>query len=82
MSLIDRAFIRAYEIDEPAAPVHATAGPAAPASVISRLAAHVRDHPQGKHGAHAYDLETYGLTPARVQQRLAAYISRFGLPAE
>jgi hypothetical protein len=48
----------------------------------ARLAAHVRDNPQGKHGAHAYDLESYGLTPARVRERLAAYIERFGLPAD
>jgi hypothetical protein len=48
----------------------------------ARLAAHVRANPQGKHGAHAYDLETYGLTPARVRDRLAAYIERFDLPAD
>jgi hypothetical protein len=52
------------------------------AEVEAALAAHVRENPQGKHGAHAYDLATYGLTPARVRDRLAAYVERFGLPAE
>ena len=41
------------------------------------LAAHVQANPQHRHGSHDYDLERYGLTPARVLDRLAAYVERF-----
>lgn len=40
---------------------------------------HLRENPKDKHGAHAYRLEDYGLTPERVRARLAAYLERFGL---
>jgi Sulfotransferase family len=40
---------------------------------------HLRENPKDKHGAHAYRLEDYGLTPGRVRERLAAYLERFGL---
>ncbi len=43
------------------------------------LSGHVRDNPQGRHGAHEYGLEKYGLTPGAVRQRLAGYIERFKL---
>ncbi len=46
------------------------------------LRAHVEAHPQGKHGAHEYDLAQYGLTPDHVRERLAAYIERFELPTD
>ena len=37
------------------------------------------ENPQGKHGAHHYALEDYGLTAAAVRDRLAFYVERFGL---
>ena len=40
---------------------------------------HLRENPKDKHGAHAYRLEDYGLTPEGVRERLAAYLGRFGL---
>jgi hypothetical protein len=40
---------------------------------------HVASNPQNKHGAHAYSLEQFGLTPTDVTTRLAAYIERFNL---
>ena len=42
---------------------------------------HVRENPRGKHGAHEYDLERYGLTAGRIRERLGAYIDRFSLPS-
>jgi hypothetical protein len=42
---------------------------------------HLRKNPRGKHGAHRYDLEQYGLTPEAVRRRLASYIDRFSLPS-
>ena len=43
---------------------------------------HVRENPKGRHGSHDYDLESFGLTPEDVRTRFAAYIERFGLPAD
>lgn len=42
--------------------------------------AHAADHTQGKHGAHGYSLEEYGLSGEQVLERLAGYVARFGLP--
>jgi Sulfotransferase family len=36
-----------------------------------------REHPQGKHGAHRYSLEEYGLSAEAARERLAFYIDRF-----
>jgi len=52
-----------------------------PDAARERMRAHVRESPQGRHGAHEYDLGEYGLTPGRVRERLADYIRRFDLPA-
>ena len=46
------------------------------------MSAHARSNPRGKHGAHQYDLEKYGLTIERVKERFAAYIERFDLPTD
>jgi hypothetical protein len=48
-------------------------GPAEEAS----LAAWAGAHPQGKHGAHRYSLEEYGLSAEAVRDRLAFYLERF-----
>ncbi len=40
---------------------------------------HASENPRGKHGAHTYDLERYGLTVDQVRGRLSGYISRFDL---
>jgi len=48
-------------------------GPAEEAS----LAAWAQAHPQGKHGAHRYSLEEYGLSAEAVRERLASYLERF-----
>jgi hypothetical protein len=47
------------------------------AETESRLAAHVRENPKGKHGAHDYSLEEYGLSGGAVRERLRFYTSRF-----
>lgn len=37
-------------------------------------------NPRGKHGAHAYAAEDYGLTTTAIQDRFAAYLERFSIP--
>ena len=41
------------------------------------LAAWADGHKQGKHGAHRYSLEEYGLSAEAVRERLGFYIERF-----
>lgn len=43
------------------------------------IADHVAANPKGKHGAHEYGLEEYGLTPEAARARFAPYIERFGI---
>jgi hypothetical protein len=52
---------------------------AIPLSTAARSAmrAQVQANPKGKHGAHEYRLEDYGLRPEQVRQRFARYIERF-----
>ena len=37
----------------------------------------LREHRKGRHGAHRYQLERYGLSDARVLERFADYVARF-----
>jgi Sulfotransferase family len=37
-------------------------------------------NPRGKHGAHAYAAEDYGLTATAIQDRFAGYIDHFSIP--
>jgi len=53
-----------------------------PPEAESAMREHVRANPQGKHGAHAYALAEYGLTPEMVKTRLAAYIERFEIATD
>jgi len=48
-----------------------------PDAARSAMERHVTNNPRGKHGAHSYDLETYGLTREVVLDRFAAYVDRF-----
>lgn len=41
------------------------------------LAAWAQAHPQGKHGAHQYALDEYGLSAPAVRERLGFYLRRF-----
>jgi hypothetical protein len=41
------------------------------------LSAWAASHPQGKHGAHRYSLEEYGLSAEAVRERLGFYLDRF-----
>jgi hypothetical protein len=43
---------------------------------------HLASHPQGKHGAHAYTLDDFGLDERAVRDRFAAYVERFGIEEE
>ncbi len=43
---------------------------------------HLASHPKGKHGAHAYTLDDFGLDEPAVRDRFAAYVERFGIEEE
>jgi hypothetical protein len=53
-----------------------------PDAARSEMARHIAENPRGKHGAHRYDLETYGLTREMVVARFAPYIERFRIELE
>ena len=46
------------------------------------MRAHLDSHPQGKHGAHAYTLDDFGIEERAVRDRFAAYVERFGIEEE
>jgi hypothetical protein len=48
-----------------------------PDEALQAMRQYVEQNPKGKHGAHSYDLERYGLSDAIVQERLREYIDRF-----
>jgi len=43
---------------------------------------YIADNPKGKHGAHSYALEEYGLTKEAVHARFGEYIDRFAIPVK
>ena len=45
------------------------------------MRAFIDDNPQGKHGAHQYTPEEFGVDPAKVRDEFQSYIERFGLQA-
>jgi len=49
------------------------------ASVRSALEAHTMANPKGRHGAHEYSLDDWGLTKEQVRERFAPYAERFGI---
>ena len=49
------------------------------ADTEARLQRFADDNPQGKHGSHDYDLDSYGLSAERVRERFADYVARFDL---
>jgi hypothetical protein len=46
------------------------------------MRAFLAENPQGKHGAHVYSAEAYGLDPARERERFRRYADRFGIEPE
>jgi hypothetical protein len=48
-----------------------------PDEALQAMRHYVEQNPKGKHGAHSYDLERYGLSEDIVQERLREYIDRF-----
>jgi hypothetical protein len=46
------------------------------------IEAYAAAHPRGKHGAHRYALEEFGLTAERVRERFGAYLERFPMAPE
>lgn len=49
---------------------------------IDRMSAWSRSHEQGRHGAHDYTADAYGLDAAELSDRFRPYRERFGVPAE
>lgn len=49
---------------------------------IANMQAWIDAHPAGRHGAHAYTAEDFGLDPVDLSQRFADYRERFDVPAE
>ncbi len=48
----------------------------------SALEAHTRANPKGRHGAHEYSLDDWGLTKEEVRARFAPYAERFGIETD
>ncbi len=47
-----------------------------------RMTRYVASKPRGKHGAHRYSLEDYGIERSWVHERYAAYMAQYGVEAE
>lgn len=63
--------------------IYAKAGLQLTEAVRGRMAAFLDDNPRGKHGALDYDLRRdFGLDPAAIRQRFAAYCERFPVRVE
>ena len=43
------------------------------------MEAHIQANPKGRHGAHEYDLEDWGIAPDEVRERFAPYAERFSI---
>ncbi len=52
------------------------------AEAEARMRAYIADHPQGKHGTHAYSFADTGLDLTEERAKLAAYQARFNVPSE
>ena len=46
----------------------------------ARLRSWHESNPRGKHGAHEYAAEDYGLTTTAIQDRFAAYLEHYSIP--
>lgn len=62
--------------------VYAQLGLDLPADIATRMKSYVDAKPRGKHGAHRYSLEDYGIDPAWVHERYATYLEEYGVEAE
>ncbi len=50
------------------------------ADTESRMRAFLADNPRGKHGAHQYEMEDFGLTLAQIRERFEGYCNRYEIP--
>jgi hypothetical protein len=48
----------------------------------ARIEEHVDTHPKGRFGSHRYDLASFGLAPAKLRERFAGYVERYGIESE
>ena len=50
------------------------------ADIESRMRAFLADNPRGKHGAHQYEMEDFGLSLAQIRERFEGYCNRYEIP--
>jgi hypothetical protein len=50
------------------------------ADIESRMRSFLRDNPQGKHGAHRYAIEDFGVTLGQIRERFEGYCSAYDIP--
>jgi hypothetical protein len=60
-----------------AARLYARLGVTLSAEAEAAMAAFIRENPQGKAGEHRHDLQSYGLRPGEVRERMADYVEAF-----
>ncbi len=58
-------------------PAYAAAGLTLQPAAEQRMRDWLADNPQGKHGRHSYDLQTFGLDAARLRERFGFYYQRY-----
>lgn len=62
--------------------IYATFGLKLTPEHVQAAEAWLRDHPQNKHGKHAYSLEQFGLSTAEVQRRFGFFAEYYGTKSE
>jgi hypothetical protein len=62
--------------------IYRVAGRELTADARTRMTAYLAANPRGKHGAHTYRLEDYGLDAQERRTALDFYTRRFDVPAE
>jgi hypothetical protein len=64
------------------AEIYGRLGRPLPSSLLARMEQWLGVNPQHRHGAHAYDLDEFGLRQAEVTEAFAPYLDRFGALVE
>jgi hypothetical protein len=50
------------------------------ADIEGRMRAFLADNPRGKHGAHRYEIEDFGMTLGQIRERFEGYCSTYAVP--
>jgi len=48
--------------------------------VENRMRAFLENNPRGKHGAHRYELDDFGLRIGEIRERFGGYCQTYGVP--